>query len=447
MKSVVFVLDVVSIVPTDFAYFFHTRQGGNWAWRLNRCLKVHRVFECIERMTSHSSFPMAFRLGRILFYLLVLIHLTGCAYYSLNVYIGFGYDGWTIENYGNSSEGQFVNLYVRCLHWATVILADEGDNSKASLVIELLFRCYFTLKGHILVGTIIAIVASIFGNNRRKLTRFRQQLDGIKTYMAFRHVDEEMQDRVLKWATFMWEERKFQNSENDLEILPVPLRRSIAKAAQMDTFQRVQLFVDCEPQFLEELIMRLELQVFSPGDLICRKGDVGKEMYIVRSGTLQVVSEQGEVFANLAQGSVFGEISLLSIFTKHENRRTANVQSFSYSELFSLSSGDFKEVLESFPVAREKMIAKSRELLKDRTLSEVVHTNADEDTDLSYKIERLQNLSQETVLLIESFTKTIITDTVKLKKRLAALEALASNRERPHPTRTKAKLAFAQTPV
>ncbi|GAU93754.1 hypothetical protein RvY_05645 [Ramazzottius varieornatus] len=441
LKSWTFLLDVISILPTDLVFLIYPAQGVMMFFRLNRLFRVHRVPEWFDYVISHSTFPIVFRFGRMLLYILVLIHLTSCAYYAMNVWIGFGSDNWTIPDFTktNSTEGYFVSLYIRCFHWATVILSDEGDNSRASLVIELVFRGCLTLQGHILVGTIIAIVASIFATVNVKQKRFRHQLDGIKKYMRYRHVDMDMQHRVFEWASFMWEGKKFRDNEADLQILPVPLQKVLLIAAHMDTFQRVKLFDDCEPQFLEELIMRLEPQVFCPGDLICRKGDVGREMYVCRTGTLQVVSDEGQIFATLGQGSVFGEISLLSIFTSQQNRRTANIRSFSYAELFSLSSANFKEVLESFPIARKKMIAKSQEMLKDQSVREVEHNDADDDDALLMKLASLQDIAQNTTLLIETFTKTLVEDTSRLKKRLAILEE--RKRRSHHPPRKPKSLA------
>ena len=64
-------------------------------------------------------------------------------------------------------------------------------------------------------------------------------------------------------------------------------------------------------------------------------------MYIVNSGKLQVISENGKIIlATLKAGSYFGEISILNMGA-HGNRRTASVKSVGYSDLFCLS----KEVL------------------------------------------------------------------------------------------------------
>lgn len=56
------------------------------------------------------------------------------------------------------------------------------------------------------------------------------------------------------------------------------------------------------------------LQVFSPGEYVCRKGDIGHEMYIIKEGKLAVVADDGVTeFAVLSEGNFFGEISILNI--------------------------------------------------------------------------------------------------------------------------------------
>lgn len=60
--------------------------------------------------------------------------------------------------------------------------------------------------------------------------------------------------------------------------------------------------------------MHFVLQVFSPGEYVCRKGDVGHEMYIIKEGKLAVVADDGVTeFAVLSEGNFFGEISILNI--------------------------------------------------------------------------------------------------------------------------------------
>lgn len=69
--------------------------------------------------------------------------------------------------------------------------------------------------------------------------------------------------------------------------------------------------------------MVLILQVFSPGEYVCRKGDVGHEMYIIKEGKLAVVADDGVTeYAVLGAGNFFGEISILNI--KGRGKKTAD---------------------------------------------------------------------------------------------------------------------------
>lgn len=65
---------------------------------------------------------------------------------------------------------------------------------------------------------------------------------------------------------------------------------------------------------MRRFVMPFVLQVFSPGEYVCRKGDVGHEMYIITDGKLAVVADDGVTeYAVLSESNFFGEISILNI--------------------------------------------------------------------------------------------------------------------------------------
>lgn len=141
--------------------------------------------------------------------------------------------------------------------------------------------------------------------------------------------------QVIRWFAYTWAQSGALDEERVLAALPDKLKAEIAIRVHMDTLKQVRIFQDCEPGLLEALVLKLRLQVFSPGDYICRKGDVGKEMYIVKRGRLSVVADDGSsVLATLGAGSVFGEVSVLEIAgNRTGNRRTANVRSIGKDKL------------------------------------------------------------------------------------------------------------------
>jgi cyclic nucleotide gated channel alpha 3 len=169
-----------------------------------------------------------------------------------------------------------------------------------------------------------------------------------------------------------------------------------------------------------------QFQVFSPGDYICRKGDIGKEMYIVKRGRLSVVADDGvTIFVTLSDGSVFGEISILNIVgNKTGNRRTANVRSIGYSDLFCLSKDDLWDALTEYPEAKKKLIERGRQILtKDGLLDEDAVREAEKrQQNVVDKVDRLEtdvdNVQTRFARLLAEYSSS----QQKLKQRITKLE-------------------------
>lgn len=166
--------------------------------------------------------------------------------------------------------------------------------------------------------------------------------------------------------------------------------------------------------------------VFSPGDFVCRKGDVGKEMYIVKRGKLSVVGDDGKaVYATLGAGSVFGEVSILNIAgNKTGNRRTANVRSVGYSDLFCLSKDDLWDALTEYPEAKKSLMERGRQLLmKDGLLDEEGIKAAQEQQEtMVEKVNRFESAIDTLNTRLARLLAEYSSAQQKVKQRLTRLE-------------------------
>lgn len=233
--------------------------------------------------------------------------------------------------------------------------------------------------------------------------------------------------RVIKWFDYLWNNGKAQDEREVLRYLPDKLKAEIAIQVHMETLKKVRIFADCEAGLLIELVLKLRPQVFSPGDYICKKGDIGREMYIIKDGKLAVVADDGVTqFVVLGSGSYFGEISILNIKgSKAGNRRTANIRSIGYSDLFCLSKDDLMESLTEYPDAKGMLEDKGRQILMKDGLIDLDPANIMPETkELEEKVNKLYS----TMELMQSKLKKILGKHLSadkaLKHRIADLEVL-----------------------
>ena len=226
-----------------------------------------------------------------------------------------------------------------------------------------------------------------------------------------------------------------------LANLPDKLRIEIASYIHLQTLKNVNIFSECEEGLLKDLVTKLKNQVYSPGDFVCKKGDIGKEMFIIKKGSLNVVSDDGQtVFVTLKAGSFFGELSILNIpGIKTGNRRTANVQSVGYSDLLRLTKSDLWDVLQEYTTDRKAIIQKGFDkLLKDKLLDEKYAEKIEvaklEGTDFhldemdfdslrpEVKLERLEALYESIEKRIDAFMHEFDNDCNLIDSKLHALQ-------------------------
>uniref|UniRef100_A0A915B2F1 Cyclic nucleotide-binding domain-containing protein n=1 Tax=Parascaris univalens TaxID=6257 RepID=A0A915B2F1_PARUN len=365
LMSMTFKLDLLSIAPLDVLYIW---TGPIAVWRIIRLCKLLSFWQLFNLLDNSFSNPYIIRITKTLGYMIYIIHCNSCIYYLLSAWQAFGQiayrmnNKWYLNKWVYNNQG---NAYVRCFYFTAAVATSTGNNPAPTNVIEYVYMTFSWMMGVFVFALLLGQIRDIVSNANRNREQYRQTMDMCLSECKRLQLPKEIVDRVRDWFIYTWHRQKTLDEKKLIEKLPLKLQTDLALSVHYTTLSKVQLFQDCDRALLRELVLKLRPVIFLPGDMICKKGDVGKEMYIVNDGILQVVGgdHNEKVFAELTEGSVFGEISLLAI--GGNNRRTANIRSKGYSTLFVLSKEDLNDVIKDYPDAQQLLRRKARQMLSN----------------------------------------------------------------------------------
>jgi CRP-like cAMP-binding protein len=149
----------------------------------------------------------------------------------------------------------------------------------------------------------------------------------------------------------------------------VGLYEILAMSMQRQALEHSPLFHDMTPYQIRKTILLSELREYRDGDCLIEQGTMGRSMYIVVSGQLEVVRREGPLESRLARlgpGDVFGEIGFV-----HETYRTADVRALGPVAVLRIDHERLKKDLAFLPHIMAKLNFNISGILGKR-LAEVV---------------------------------------------------------------------------
>jgi len=347
-----FFVDFLSAVP--YALIVHANIiPTGWEFvgmlRLFRLLRLVKLVEFIRNWGyTEFSNPSVMRLSFLIFWILLISHWIGCGWIVL---------GGGVTNVDNTTR------YIRAVYWGVTTLATVGyGDITPTTNVQTVYAIFIMLLGAGLYGYVIGNIANLLANIDIAKAQFMEKIEKINTFMNYKNLPDDLQDRVRNYYNYLWENKKGYDESLVMGDLPSSLKMDIALHLNSDLVRNIPILRGASDDLINRLVLFLKPVVFTPGDFIFRKGDIGHNLYFISKGAVEVVSDDGQtVYATLSEGSFFGEIALLM-----DTPRTASIRAIDYCDLYTLDKDTFDGVLKYFPDFAREIRQKAAERAKKR---------------------------------------------------------------------------------
>ncbi|OQR81338.1 Voltage-gated Ion Channel (VIC) Superfamily [Thraustotheca clavata] len=370
-----FVLDLLACFPIDIVLYASITSTAHLSilgllksLRLPRLLRLARLVRVLKilqipiewkRWLMYSRYSHLIRLFTMIAAFIFVVHIMACIWNG-----SVATPGWQNISFGNNTT---VDLYVLSYFFTLVTLV--GQNMTLSTQAEYIFSIALLIMGSMLMAIVFGNVANLLANFYENQNNYKKKMEWLFESMGAMKLPLDLQNRINDYYQVMWE--KHGTLDGQVAVLTQELSRNLSIEVElylrMEMINRVPIFHSCSKKVVQEIVMRLDMDIFLPGDYIVVRGEVAWEMYFVQSGICEVTKggrdgslvssqmrlnmvEEEVVLRLLSQGDFFGEIALLM-----QCKRTANVRAQTFSELCVLTRDVFEEISSKFIEDRERM--------------------------------------------------------------------------------------------
>ncbi|XP_062843628.1 potassium/sodium hyperpolarization-activated cyclic nucleotide-gated channel 2-like [Trichomycterus rosablanca] len=359
-----FVVDFVSSIPVDYIFLIVEKGIDSEVYKTARALRIVRFTKILSLLRLlrlsrliryihqweeifHMTYDLAsavMRIFNLIAMMLLLCHWDGCLQFLVPMLQDFPSDCWvSLNKMVNDTWSELYSFAVfkAMSHMLCIGYGRQAPESLSDIWLTMLSMIVGATCYAVFIGHATALIQSLDSSRRQYQEKYKQ----VEQYMSFHKLPADFRQKIHDYYEHRYQGKMF-DEESILEELNEPLREEIVNFNCRKLVASMPLFANAEPNFVTAMLTKLRFEVFQPRDYIIREGTIGKKMYFIQHGVVNVLTK-GTLGMKLSDGSYFGEICLLT-----RGRRTASVQAETYCRLYSLSVDHFNEVLEEYPMMR-----------------------------------------------------------------------------------------------
>ncbi len=264
--------------------------------RLPKLLRVVPFIHGLRRnLVVH---PTVLRLTVFLFWLTISVHWLAC--------------GWLFLE-GPESIANTRGTYLDALYWCITTLTTVGyGDVTPTTPAQTVFAMFVMFLSVGLYGFVIGNMATLLTKMDMAKAQYVATLERLSGFLRYRRISPALQRHIYDYYKYVWERRMGYDEASVLADLPPTLRQEVSLVLKGDLIERVSFLRGASRELIHELCTKLEPVVFTPGDIIVRTGEYGRHIYFIRSGSVDVLEEDGQtLIRTLSEGDFFGELALL----------------------------------------------------------------------------------------------------------------------------------------
>lgn len=268
-------------------HFFQPKNIGE-----NESTQNATCFSGRRRLFDYPRYVNALNLCLVWMLLMCTMHFLACGWHSVT-----GRDHWTrrYAEYRDADDVEYVNismqwLYVMSLYESVLILMGEEvvllrDN-------ELIFAIVSIVICSVLLAIVFGQVGLLISTMNEQSRSFNNKMTAIHQAMSQSGLPGALQERISAYYTYLWKEHKTTDGRLTIATFLPELSPNLATEVRLfwcrDMILNVPFIRTFTFQIIQRLVRIVEVELYMPDDYIVLVGEIGHEMYFIKSGTVDL---------------------------------------------------------------------------------------------------------------------------------------------------------------